>query len=60
MTGGLIDDIETGRLVQDFLRRSFLARLERDLFPWRFPDPNPFPEFILFPRLTRLERKMKR
>lgn len=57
---GLIDDMETCGLVRDFLRRSFLARLERDLWPWRFPDPNPFPEFILFPRLARLERKVKR
>jgi hypothetical protein len=30
------------------------AGLDRLLNPWRYPDPNPMPMLVLFPRLERL------
>lgn len=30
--------------------------IERELFPWRFPDPNPMPEMVLFRWLARVFR----
>lgn len=37
-------------LLQDRLYRT----LDRELHPWNYPDRNPMPHLVLFPRLDRL------
>jgi hypothetical protein len=44
------DAAPVGAVVNDLLARS----VDRWLRPWRYPDPNPFPTIVLFPRLARL------
>lgn len=32
--------------------------IDRRCRPWRYPDPNPMPRLLLFPRLARLHRRL--
>ncbi len=34
--------------------------LDRTFRPWRYPDPNPMPTLVLFPRVAQLERRWYR
>jgi hypothetical protein len=36
-----------------------LERLHRWLEPWEYPDPNPMPALVLFPRLERLHARWR-
>lgn len=39
---------------------SVLRTADRYLRPWRYPDPNPMPELVLFPRPHKVMRWFSR
>lgn len=42
-----------------FAPRLLEGAFDRWLRPWRFPDPNPMPTFVPFPRVDRLTQRAK-
>lgn len=36
------------------------AIFDKTFRPWRYPDPNPMPEFALFPRVAAAQRALRR
>lgn len=46
-------DLDAVRAASRRARQIVLATQIPPLAPWLRPDPNPFPHFNLFPRLTR-------
>jgi hypothetical protein len=36
------------------------AVFDKTFRPWRYPDPNPMPQFVLFPWLHALQRRLRR
>lgn len=45
---------------RDILALALEAMFDRQFRPWRFPDRNPMPRFVLFPRLDAIARRIKR
>jgi hypothetical protein len=46
----MVDEISDPGLLAQIVE----AILEHVFRPWRYPDPNPMPRLVLFPRLRRL------